>query len=251
MPRGPRRTRTVRAQVLRACNPRGDRDAEGGVALAVFQVMKCSALACAVVVAGCGTYATPPSELPWLYGFRSVAVADAPTETAARHAAQLGAADDATYGALELRADLTGDGEPELVVASYALGIVVLDGRDRTIAKRGRYEPAGSADTIVALGIGDAGLATPVLAVAVQTGGHRESTVVLSLYRIGERGALLPVFVQPIEEHDGDAVQTGMIVFSPARLTYRAPSSGTPVSFVFDPARGRYLAQPAPPPPLD
>lgn len=221
--------------------------------LALFSSMtsiRSSVLACALV-AGCGTYATPPAELPWLYGFRAVAVADIPTEGAARHAARLGATDDAAYGALELRADLTGDGEPETVVASYGLGVVVLDGRDRAIAKRGGFEPAGSADTVVALGVGDAGLAGPVLAVAVQTGGHRESTVTLALYRIGESGALTPVFAQPIEEHDGDVVQTGMVVVTPARLSYRAPTARAATSFVFDPARGRYLAQPAAPPPLD
>lgn len=202
----------------------------------------------AVACGACGNFAPPPAEMPWLHGFRATAITDEPTEAAARHAAERGATDEAAYGALELHADLTGDNEPETVIVSYQLGVVVLDAHDHVIARRGSFASEGSADSIVALAIGDAGLPGPVLVVASQAGGHRESTVTLSLLRVADRGALTTVFEQPIETHEGDETHAGAVVLAPGLLTYRAPDTSANVRFVFDPQRNHYLPQPSPRP---
>ena len=198
----------------------------------------------------CGNFAPPPAEMPWLYGFRATAITDQPTETAARHAVERGGAE-AAYGALELHGDVTGDNEPETVLVSYQLGVVVVDSHDHVIARRGPFETSGSADSIVAVAIGDVGLNGPVLAVASQAGGHRESTVTLSLLRIADHGAFATELEQPIETHTGDDIHAGALVFAPGGLTYRAPETGTTMRFVFDPKRSRYIPQPAPPSSLD
>jgi len=200
----------------------------------------------AVACGACGNFAPPPAEMPWLHGFRVTAITDEPTEAAARHAAERGATDEAAYGALEVHADLTGDNESETVIVSYQLGVVVLDAHGHVFARRGAFESEGSADSIVALSIGDAGLTSPVLAVASQAGGHRESTITLSLLRVADRGGLATVFEQPIEIHDGDTTRTGAIVLAPGSLTYRAPDTGVNVRFVFDPQRNHYFPQSSP-----
>jgi len=201
----------------------------------------------AVGCGACGNFAPPPAEMPWLHGLRVIAITDEPSEAAAHHAGERGATGEAAYGALELHADLTGDNEPETALVSYQLGVVVLDAHDHVIARRGAFASEGSSDSIVSLAIGDAGLTSPVLAVASQAGGHRESTVTLSLLRVVDHG-LVTVFEQPIETHEGDSTYAGAVVLAPGRLTYRAPDTSANVRFVFDPQRNRYLAQPSPVP---
>jgi hypothetical protein len=210
-------------------------------------MMRAARISWLAALGACNNFVPPPAEMPWLYGFRATAITGQPTESAARHAGERGGTAETAYGALELRGDLRGDNEAETVIVSYQLGVVVVDSHDRVIARRGPFETAGSADSIVAVAIGDAGLTGPVLAVASQAGGHRESTVTLSLLRLAEHGTFATAFEQPIETHAGDDTHAGTLVFAPGGLTYRAPETGTAVRFVFDPKRSQYVPQAAPP----
>jgi hypothetical protein len=201
--------------------------------------MRVAASLLALALGACGNLVPPPQALPWVFGFATTATADGPTEAAARDALGLGASDDAAYGALELRAELGTGGEAETVIASYGLGVVVLDAAGHTVARAPAYPPEGSADSIIALATGEIGIGTPVLAVAYQHGGHRENTVTLALYRTAEHGQLQPLFVAPIEEHAGDDTHLGTLVVMPRQLSYRAPD-GVTSSWAFDARHGKY-----------
>ncbi|MEO6773680.1 MAG: hypothetical protein ABI467_11780 [Kofleriaceae bacterium] len=203
------------------------------------------ALCCSLLAAAaCGNVA-PSSQLPWLVGVQVLALSDSPTEAAAHDAIALGASDEAAYGALEVRGDLAGDGEPERVLASYGLGIVVLDAAGHSIARVKPLAREGSADGVVALAIVERSL----LAVAVQAGGHRESEITLSLYRLGDHGLQLLVAL-PVEEHDGDATRIGGIVMLPGTLLYRAPGAAAATTWRYDARHLRYLELPVQPAPL-
>ncbi|HET9987167.1 MAG TPA: hypothetical protein VFQ65_01575, partial [Kofleriaceae bacterium] len=158
---------------------------------------------------------------------------------AAHDAIALGATDDAAYGALEVRGDLTGDGEPETIVASYGLGVVVLDAAGHALARTKPFAAEGSADGVAALAIVDGSL----LAVAVQAGGHRESGITLSLYRLGEHG-LQTLVALPVEEHEGEDTRAGGVVMTPIGLVYRAPGAATTTTWRYDARRMRYLELP-------
>jgi hypothetical protein len=187
-------------------------------------------------------FAPPSPALPWLRGFAPAAVADRATPAATAQISRLrSASPEDDYGALELRADLLGDARVETVVASYGFGVAVLDGAQRMIAHAPGLDATGSADDLLALAVGDAQPGAPVIVVASQRGGHRESTVTLTVYRLTEGRALQAVFSAPIELHDGDVTRTGAIVFAGAQLWYRAPGAAAMTPWVLDRARGRYV----------
>ena len=154
-------------------------------------------LAAFLFAAACGNLATPPppvAALPWVSGFEATAVGELATPAGAQRIAELlhtGTGDDAT--AIEVHADVAGDATPETVLASYALGVVVVDARGRVIATAPGLLPRGSADDVVAVVVGGGG-GGPVIAVATQTGGHRESVVNLAVYRVGAGKTLEPIF---------------------------------------------------------
>lgn len=186
--------------------------------------------------------APPAPALPWLRGFEPAVVSDRATPAASAQIARLrSASPEDDYGALELRADLVGDARVETVVASYGFGVAVLDGAHHVLAHAPGLDATGSADDLLAIAVGDARLGTPVLVVASQRGGHRESTTTLTLYRLTEGRALQALFSAPIELHDGDVTQTGALVLGGARLWYRPPGAVVATSWVLDPARGRYV----------
>ncbi|HET9623409.1 MAG TPA: hypothetical protein VFP84_18680 [Kofleriaceae bacterium] len=190
----------------------------------------------------------PPPAMPWLRSFAPDAVTDVATPAATQQIARLrsGASDDA-YDGLALRADLDGDGRAETVLASYGFGVAVLDPDHRVIARAPGAPATGSADDLLAVAVGDAQLGAPVLVVASQRGGHRESTVWVTVYRLTGERALAPVFAAPIESHDGDVTRTGSLVFRRAGLWYRGPDERAVHTWNLDPARGRYVEAAAAP----
>ena len=202
------------------------------------------ALCSLAVAAGCGS-GTPSSQLPWIAGVRVLAVTDQPTETAEHDAIALGATAEAAYGALELRGDLNGDGTAETIVGAYGLGIFVSDATGRVVAHAAEFPPEGSADGIVALALVDG----PTLAVAVQAGGHRESQIPLSLYRLGERG-LQSLVALPVEEHEGEDTRAGGLMMTPGGFLYRAPGAAAATTWRYDARRARYIELPSQLPPL-
>ncbi|MEP6858979.1 MAG: hypothetical protein ABJE66_00065 [Deltaproteobacteria bacterium] len=197
------------------------------------------------IVAGCGG-GTPSSQLPWLGGTRVLVVTDTPSELAERDALAYGATAEAAYGALEVRGDLSGDGATETIIASYGLGIIVLDPTGHALARTKPFVSEGSADGVVALAIVDG----PTLAVAVQAGGHRESEVTLSLYRIGEHG-LQTLVALPVEEHEGEDTRAGGMMMTPLGFIYRAPGAASTTTWRYDAHRVRYIELPARAAPLN
>jgi hypothetical protein len=180
--------------------------------------------------------------MPWLRGFRAAGVGDVANPAAGQRISGLIAdAADEDYGGFEVRADLVGDAEPEVVLASYHRGIVVLDASGQVLARAPGFEPGGSADDLLSIAVGDGHLGAPVIVVAAQSGGHRESTISLTIYRMTGSRTLQPVFSAPIEEHVGDDTRAGSLTFLPSGLRYLPPDAGRPTLWAFNVRLGRYL----------
>src|ERR1043165_9702810 len=106
------------------------------------------ALTALVLCAACDNLSSPPPvSMPWLHGFNAVAAADTPTTQASRRIATLlEAGDEDDYGSLELHADLAGDARTETVLASYRLGVAIVDPTGRPVARAPGFDASGSAD---------------------------------------------------------------------------------------------------------
>lgn len=189
----------------------------------------------------------PLAALPWLQGF--FAPSASTDEGSHEVVAELGewrAADDscvgASYGGLSLTADLgAGEGD-ERVLASFTQGLVVLDSERHMIAQAPGFECEGSADELVALATGDAGIGQPIVALAATAGGRAESMTWLTLYRVAGSGELQPVFIGEVERHENDTTRTGIVTLVPGGLVYRAPTGDTSL-WVWDAEQGRYISQ--------
>lgn len=220
------------------------------LAVLARSLRRATLLALIAALAGCDALSTPPpAELPWVRGFTPAAVTSQPAMRATQRLSEIAAASAMEdFGALEVRADLDGDARPERVLVSYALGIAVVDDRDRVVGRAPGFEPGGSADDLLAISVGDGQLTLPLLIVATQTGGHRVSATTLSLYRL-RGGALQPVFAEPIETHDGKQTRSGSLLFVRDALWYRAPDAEVAARWRFDAYQARYVeAQPGDPP---
>jgi hypothetical protein len=201
------------------------------------------ASAALVLCASCGNLPAPPASMPWLHGFRPAAAGDVASPSVTQRMSDLLQVEaEADYGGIELRADLTGDGGSETVLASYQLGLVVVDPEGRVLARAPGLPAAGSADELVSLAIGDGQLGAPVIVLAVQTGGHHDSTIALAIYRLEHGKTLKRLFLGPIEEHHGTETATGQLTFLPSALAYRAPGARSATTWWFDPRFRRYVA---------
>jgi hypothetical protein len=190
--------------------------------------------------AGCGGTSAPNPAVPWLHGFAATASSDSENSAVSdRLGGLVGSRDDAGYGGLQVTADVAPSEGAETVLASYHQGIGVLDHAGKLLAHAPGFEPTGSADDLVALSVGDAGIGIPVIALAVSRGGHRESVTSIVLYRVGG-GRLEQLFEGPVEEADGPDAFPGTITFVPGGLIYRAPRTPGATVWSFDPALGRY-----------
>jgi hypothetical protein len=209
--------------------------------------MKRALLTTVVLCAACDNMAPPPpSSMPWLHGFGAAAATDTLSPQASRGIASLlEAATEDDYGSLELRADLAGDERTETVFASYRLGVAVVDPVGRLVARSPGFDAGGSADDLISLAAGDGQLGWPLIVLAVQTGGHRESTISVAIYRLVSNRVLQQLFYAPIEEHAGDETRTGTLTFIRSGLLYRAPDASSTTSWTFDARRGRYVERTA------
>jgi hypothetical protein len=195
----------------------------------------------AFALCACGNLSTPPPpSLPWVHGFTPVASSVIESPAASQHIARLSRDPEAAYGAIEVRGDLVRDGGSRTVLASYRAGVIVMDPEGRVAARAPAFDPAGSADELLAVAFGDGQLGAPLVVVAVQSGGHRENAISLAIYRF-EEGALEQVFFAPIETHEGDTATLGSLVFLPAGLAYRAPGALAATTWTFDARRRRYV----------
>jgi hypothetical protein len=190
--------------------------------------------------AACGGTSTPNPAVPWLHGFAATASSDSENSAVSdRLGGLVGSRDDAGYGGLQVTADVAPADGSETVLASYHQGIGVVDHAGKLLAHAPGFEPTGSADDLVALSVGDAGIGTPVIALAMSRGGPRESVTSIVLYRVtGDR--LEQLFEGPVEEADGPDAFPGTITFVPGGLIYRAPRTPAATVWIFDAARGRY-----------
>jgi hypothetical protein len=187
-----------------------------------------------LALAACGGTSTPNSAVPWLRGFTATATAVSDNATSAA------SSDEADYGGLQVTADVAPTDGTETVLASYRRGVRVVDRSGKLLARVPGFDPTGSADDLVALSVGDAGIGIPVIALAVTRGGHRESVTSIVLYRVGSSRLDL-LFEGPVEETDGTDTFTGTITFVPGGLQYRAPRATSATVWVFDAASGRYV----------
>lgn len=196
---------------------------------------------CLAFCAACGSPATTNGTMPWLHDFAASATSNDETLAASDRLARfVESREDVDNGALQVTADVAATDGLETVLASYHQGVAVVDRTGTLVARVPGFEPGGSADDLVALSVGDAGIGTPVIALAVNRGGHRESVTSMILYRV-DRGQLEPLFDMPIEVHDGADTFTGTITFVPGGLIYRAPRASGVTVWILDTPRGRYL----------
>jgi hypothetical protein len=208
-------------------------------------VMKRALLSILVLCASCDNVSLPPAvSMPWVHGFNAIAVGDTPTSKDAQRISNLlnVPAEDA-YGGIELRADIAGDSTRETVLVSYRLGVVAVDPAGRMIASTPGLDFSGSADEVISVAIGDGQLGAPMIIVAVQSGGHRESTISLTIYRLYRGKVLEQLFSAPIEEHAGAETAAGSLTFTPSGLVYRAPRARSATPWRFDVQRRRYIEQ--------
>jgi hypothetical protein len=205
--------------------------------------MRRSLLPALVLCAACDNFSTPPpASMPWLHGLGAVATTDTPTPQASRRIANvLDAAAEDDYGSLELRADLAGDARIETVLASYRLGVAVVDPLGRLVARAPGFDAGGSADDLISMAAGDGQQGWPVIVLAVQTGGHRENTVWLAIYRMTDARRLQQLFYAPIETREGIETRAGTLTFIRSGLSYRAPDASAPTAWTFDVRRDRYV----------
>jgi hypothetical protein len=131
------------------------------------------------------------------------------------------------YGGYEVVADVASATGKETILASYARGLVVLDARSRLLARRRGWDASGSADEVLALAVVDPGRASPLIAVAVRTGGRREFEVRLELYRVNKERVLAPVFRGVVEEYDDEGQELGSVTLAPDGIHYFAPRAST------------------------
>lgn len=189
----------------------------------------------------------PLAALPWLQGFfapHGVTEQDS-REVLAELAEWREPGDDcvaSAYGGLSLRADVDAAEGEETVLASYTQGVFVFDHQRQLIARAPGFDCAGSADELVALAAGDAGIRAPVIALAATAGGRAENVTWLTLYRVAEDGELRPIFTGEVERHEGDTAATGVVTLVPGGLIYR-DTRGSLGLWLYDVELGRYVEQ--------
>jgi hypothetical protein len=190
----------------------------------------------------------PLAALPWLQGFFTpAATAEGSSHDVVAELAEWQVPDEncvgAAYGGMSLVADLTASPGDERVLASYTQGVFVLDAeRNSVLARAPGNECEGSADELVAIAAGDGAIGVPLVAVAASTGGRNENLTWLTLYRVGEGGALAPVFVGEVERHVGRTTRTGTVTLIPGGLVHRDPAGFTSL-WTYDGGLGRYVEQ--------
>lgn len=181
------------------------------------------------------------SPMPWLHGFTVTESSDVLNPAISQRMGELdGDRADDGYGGIQLGVDLAPNEAAKTVLASYRDGVFVLDQSGHVLARSPGFDPTGSSDDLIALAVGDGLLGVPMLALAVNIGGHRESTTSIVLYRVGT-GHLNRLFIGPVEQHDGDQTLTGSITLLPKALVYQAPGARTATLWTFDSKLGRYV----------
>ena len=195
-----------------------------------------------MLAASCSGPAPTVAPLPWFAGFATTAANETPSSGVTDRMARWQMCDSpCAYGGIELIGDVAPPDGNETVLASYGQGVIVLDRDGRMLGRGPGFDPAGSADELVAVALGDAQIGTPVIAIVARVGGHRESDVWLQLFRFGRGEKLDLLFTAIVEEHANGTDWPGTVTFAPGTLAYRAPRATTTDLWVFDARAGRYV----------
>src|SRR4051812_46929529 len=166
--------------------------------------------------------AAPASRtLPWLHNFAATAESSEAAPGVVTRMAEWRTADPscsaAAYGGFAITAEVAAEPGLETVLASFTQGVLVFDAKARLIASAMPLQCEGSADEIEGLAAGDAHIEGPVIALAVTTGGHRESATWLVLYRVAD-GMVAPIFAGIVEDHTSDRTRVGQVTLLPGAL---------------------------------
>jgi hypothetical protein len=176
--------------------------------------------------------------LPWLLGFQPEVITDRASNEVASELAEWRPPDDdcvaSAYGALAV------DTGRQRVIASFSQGLFVFDSERHVVADAPGFVCAGSADELVALAAGDVFIGSPVIALAATSGGRAENITWLSLYRVGQHGALETLFTGTVERHEDHQTRTGTVTIIPGGLIYRTPEGRSSI-WIFD--GHRYVEQ--------
>lgn len=164
-----------------------------------------------------------PRSLPWLANLENEVTvsSDERTSTLPIELHPETSCEPPAYGAITLTADLAPSAGLETIVGSYARGVLVVGSEGQRIARSSGYPCAGSADELEAMAVGRA-WNERVLALAVTSGGRREASTWLGLYRVsGARFELL--FSGTVEQFDDGVVRSGQVTIVPGGLIHRDP----------------------------
>jgi hypothetical protein len=174
--------------------------------------------------------------IPWLHGLANPTSSNRASDEVARRIDTWSRFSDVdpdcsgTYPGFEFEADVARNPGVETVLVSLSLGIVVTDSEGLLITETPGYHCAGSADELEAIAAGDA-YGARTIAIAATTGGHRESSTWLTLFRVEGR-RLDPVFTGTVEVRHDKAVSTGGVFLLPNALVYRPPG-GKPSVWIY------------------
>lgn len=128
----------------------------------------------------------------------------------------------AAYGALTLIADIGPPAGLETIVGSFARGVIVVGADGERIAASSSVPCYGTADALESMAVGRA-WNERVLALVVTSGGRRESSTWLGIYRVRDRG-FEKVFSGAVEHYDDGVVRTGRVTLVPGGLFHRDPN---------------------------
>ncbi|MGE0395304.1 MAG: hypothetical protein AB7T06_01155 [Kofleriaceae bacterium] len=170
------------------------------------------------------TPAIAAPSMPWLANLDDAVIAssDEPASTLPLELDPVAGCEPPAYGGITLTADLGPPNGRETVVGSYAGGIIVVGSEGQRIATLSGYPCAGTADELEAMAVGRA-WNERVLALVVTSGGRREASTWLGLYRLGATGLEL-LFSGAVEHYEDGVVRTGLVTIVPGGLIHRDPN---------------------------
>jgi hypothetical protein len=177
-----------------------------------------------------------PAELPWLHGLDNVVMSTSVIAPRAPAEQPEGCSSGATR-TIELISDVAPAPGRETVVASYRDGIAVFDNEDHLLAETPGYPCEGSADELDIVAFGTA-YGRPLLVVAATSGGRRETSTWLALFRTGR--TLEPLFTGVVETRVDGVTTRGAIHLVPAGLVHVRPG-GRAAFWRLDPGSQLYI----------
>lgn len=117
---------------------------------------------------------------------------------------------------------------------------------DAVVAYRLQHEVLAHHEDLLASAVGETARGEPLIAAATTSGTSRDSSTVLTLYRVRGDGAFAVVFSAAVEDHarsSQDATtRTGIVTLIPGGLIYRDPS-GIASLWLYDTVEARYVEQ--------